>query len=419
MQQYKQLKDDERVSFTTFHQSMDYEDWLEGLRPEVTEGKQINYVVKNGIFKDLCEKAERPIITNKEFGISKDAVVWKVSLLGTGDNPLRKDCMENNYIRIGWDDYGSTISDETDWSLYQGSGRQILDAFINKMKEGDIVMSCYSNKTIDAIGVVTGAYEFRNNLPDHKRVRRVKWILKGINEDIVSLNDGKTMTLGTVYRLNSMTLDKVKSLLDKHQQPASMEENKQPYVMVIDEFNRGNVSKIFGELITLLEADKRKGCENEEQVILPYSRTPFRIPSNVYIIATMNTADRSLGSLDYAIRRRFVFNTNKPYEIAVDGFDAELFRKVSKLFIENYDEYKNADSKSRQSIQLKPAETLSEEYKPEDVWIGHSYFIMKEGENTKRDRILHEIVPILEEYIRDGVLKDTARDTINELKFRI
>jgi 5-methylcytosine-specific restriction protein B len=254
-----------------------------------------------------------------------------------------------------------------------------------------------------------------DSLPNYKRVRRVKWLLTGLNEDIIALNDGKMLTLSTVYRLNAISLDKVKFILDKYKQPTSMAENTKPYVMVIDELNRGNVSKIFGELITLLEADKRKGSENEEQVILPYSRTPFGVPSNVYIIATMNTADRSLGMLDYAIRRRFLFVTNKPFEISVDGFDANLFRKVSQLFVANYDEYK--EQGYDQTMKLIPAETLSEEYKPEDVWVGHSYFLMHDenGEDCTSDRILYEIVPLLEEYIRDGVLTQDAQTTVDEL----
>ena len=166
-------------------------------------------------------------------------------------------------------------------------------------------MSCYSSQTIDAIGVVVGDYEFEDKFPNYKRVRRVNWLVKNINENIVEMNDGKTMTLGTVYRLNSITLDNVKSILEKYNTSSKMEENDKAYVMVIDELNRGNVSKVFGELITLLEADKRKGRINAESVVLPYSKKGFHIPNNVYLIATMNTADRSLGSLDYAIRRPF------------------------------------------------------------------------------------------------------------------
>ena len=412
---YNQLKREKRIAFTTFHQSLDYEDWIEGLRPFVNENNQVTYEIESGIFKKLCEEAERPVVKDKQVGISDNAVVWKVSLAGTGDNNVRRECMENNHIRIGWDGYGPVISDETDWSVYNGEGKQILDAYINKMKIGDIVMSCYSSQTIDAIGVVAGEYEFEDKFPNYKRVRRVNWLVKNINENIVEMNDGKTMTLGTVYRLNSITLDNVKSILEKYDTSSKMEENDKAYVMVIDELNRGNVSKVFGELITLLEADKRKGRINAESVVLPYSNKAFHIPNNVYLIATMNTADRSLGSLDYAIRRRFAFIAEKPFGLDVEGFDEDLFEKVSRLFVKNFDEYK--ESGWDQTMKLEPADTLSEEYKPEDVWIGHSYFLMQdeEGEDNTSNRLLYEIIPLLEEYVRDGVLTAEAQDVIDEL----
>ena len=411
MSVYDRLKEEKRVMFTTFHQSMDYEDWLEGLRP-VLENDQVRYKIEPGIFKRLCTEAERPLSAKKDVNISDEAIVWKVSLSGTGDNPVRRDCMKNGYIRIGWDGYGENITEETDWSIHNGEGKTILNAFINTMKVGDIVMSCYSSRTIDAIGIVTGEYEWHDNFEHYKRVRRVKWLVKGINEDIVKLNDDKTMTLGTVYRLNAITLDKVKSLLDKHEASKTLIDNNKPYVIVIDEFNRGNVSKIFGELITLLEPDKRKGMRDAESVLLPYSKKEFYIPSNVFLVATMNTADRSLDTIDYAIRRRFAFITVKPQEIDDDNFNSELFREVSSLFISNYDEY--AESGFDDTIKLLPAETLSEEYRPEDVWIGHSYFIM-DGEYALQDRLLFEIIPLLEEYIRDGVLTSEAQQTIDKL----
>ena len=410
---YNQLKTEKRIAFTTFHQSLDYEDWIEGLRPVVNENNQVTYEIESGIFKKLCEEAERPVIKDKQVGISDNAVVWKVSLAGTGDNDVRRECMENNHIRIGWDGYGPVISDETDWSVYNGEGKQILDAYINKMKIGDIVMSCYSSQTIDAIGVVAGEYEFEDKFPNYKRVRRVNWLVKNINENIVEMNDGKTMTLGTVYRLNSITLDNVKSILEKYNTSSKMEENDKAYVMVIDELNRGNVSKVFGELITLLEADKRKGRINAESVVLPYSKKGFHIPNNVYLIATMNTADRSLGSLDYAIRRRFAFIAEKPFGLDVEGFDEDLFEKVSRLFVKNFDEYK--ESGWDPTMKLEPADTLSDEYKPEDVWIGHSYFLMQDEEDNTSNRLLYEIIPLLEEYVRDGVLTAEAQDVIDEL----
>ena len=412
---YNQLKTEKRIAFTTFHQSLDYEDWIEGLRPVVNENSQVTYEIESGIFKKLCEEAERPVVKDKQVGIADNAVVWKVSLAGTGDNPVRSDCMKNSYIRIGWDGYGPVISDETDWSVYNGEGKQILDAYINKMKVGDIVMSCYSSQTIDAIGVVVGDYEFEDKFPNYKRVRRVNWLVKNINENIVEMNDGKTMTLGTVYRLNSITLDNVKSILEKYNTSSKMEENDKAYVMVIDELNRGNVSKVFGELITLLEADKRKGRINAESVVLPYSKKGFHIPNNVYLIATMNTADRSLGSLDYAIRRRFAFIAEKPFGLEVEGFNEDLFELVSSLFVKNFDDYK--ESGWDQTMKLEPADTLSEEYKPEDVWIGHSYFLMQdeEGEDNTSNRLLYEIIPLLEEYVRDGVLTAETQDVIDEL----
>ena len=410
---YNQLKTEKRIAFTTFHQSLDYEDWIEGLRPVVNENNQVTYEIESGIFKKLCEEAERPVVKDKQVGIADNAVVWKVSLAGTGDNDVRRECMENNHIRIGWDGYGPVISDETDWSVYNGEGKQILDAYINKMKIGDIVMSCYSSQTIDAIGVVVSDYEFEDKFPNYKRVRRVNWLVKNINENIVEMNDGKTMTLGTVYRLNSITLDNVKSILEKYDTSSKMEENDKAYVMVIDELNRGNVSKVFGELITLLEADKRKGRINAESVVLPYSKKAFHIPNNVYLIATMNTADRSLGSLDYAIRRRFAFIAEKPFGLEVEGFNEELFELVSSLFVKNFDEYK--ESGWDLTMKLEPADTLSDEYKPEDVWIGHSYFLMQDEEDNTSNRLLYEIIPLLEEYVRDGVLTAEVQDVIDEL----
>ena len=410
---YNQPKTEKRIAFTTFHQSLDYEDWIEGLRPVVNENSQVTYEIESGIFKKLCEEAERPVVKDKQVGISDNAVIWKVSLAGTGDNNVRRECMENNHIRIGWDGYGPVISDETDWSVYNGEGKQILDAYINKMKIGDIVMSCYSSQTIDVIGVVVSDYEFEDKFPNYKRVRRVNWLVKNISENIVEMNDGKTMTLGTVYRLNSITLDNVKSILEKYDTSSKMEENDKAYVMVIDELNRGNVSKVFGELITLLEADKRKGRVNAESVVLPYSKKAFHIPNNVYLIATMNTADRSLGSLDYAIRRRFAFIAEKPFGLEVEGFDEDLFEKVSRLFVKNFDEYK--ESGWDQTLKFEPADTLSDEYKPEDVWIGHSYFLMQDEEDNTSNRLLYEIIPLLEEYVRDGVLTAASQDIIDEL----
>lgn len=415
VKRYNQLKDDERLTFTTFHQSLDYEDWIEGLRPVVNETSQVTYEIENGVFKRLCEAAERSKLEGNQYGISPDADVWKVSLKRTGDNDVRKDCMEKGYIRIGWDEYGDDISDETDGSSRNDKGKKILNAYINKMKVGDIVMSCYSSKEIDAIGVITGEYRYDESLPAYKRIRPVHWLIKGKRENIVEINGGKEMVESTVYHLNSISLEDVEAILEKYGVFIEQEKDDKPYVMVIDELNRGNVSKVFGELITLLEADKRKGSKNEESVKLPYSKKSFHVPDNVYLIATMNTADRSLGSLDYAIRRRFAFIAERPIGLVDDRFNAELFEKVSRLFVKNFDAYKASGWDA--TMRLLPADTLSDEYKPEDVWIGHSYFLMQdeEGVDNSRERILYELIPLLEEYVRDGVLTADAQAVIDEL----
>lgn len=415
VKRYNQLKDDERLTFTTFHQSLDYEDWIEGLRPVVNETSQVTYEIENGVFKRLCEAAERSKLEGNQYGISPDADVWKVSLKRTGDNDVRKDCMEKGYIRIGWDEYGDDVSDETDGSSRNDKGKKILNAYINKMKVGDIVMSCYSSKEIDAIGVITGEYRYDESLPAYKRIRPVHWLIKGKRENIVETNGGKEMVESTVYRLKSIHVEDVEAILEKYGVFIELEKDDKPYVMVIDELNRGNVSKVFGELITLLEADKRKGSKNEESVKLPYSKKSFHVPDNVYLIATMNTADRSLGSLDYAIRRRFAFISERPIGLVDDRFNAELFEKVSRLFVKNFDAYKASGWDA--TMRLLPADTLSDEYRPEDVWIGHSYFLMQdeEGVDNTRERILYELIPLLEEYVRDGVLTADAQEVIDEL----
>ncbi len=139
------------------------------------------------------------------------------------------------------------------------------------------------------------------------------------------------------------------------------------------------------------------------------------LPPNLYIIGTMNTADRSVGHIDYAIRRRFAFVDVLPKDLSAEQgvkFDGKLFKIVSSLFISNYDEYQ-----ANNTATLQRAETLSEEFEPEDVWLGHSYFIDKSDEKGSiAIRLKYEIIPILEEYIKDGVLKASAKEKIIDLK---
>lgn len=410
-----QLKAERRVEYVTFHQSMDYEEFVEGIRPK-TENGSVVYETEDGIFKKFCGEASQPIVEANPLQIKGDVVVWKVSLSGNGDNPVRKECMQNNHIRIGWDEWGEDLSNMPEG---KSEGRSILNAFYDKMKVGDIVFSCYSSHTIDAIGVVTGDAEWSDSFAQYKRVRPVKWLVQGINEDILSLNSDTMMTLDTIYRLNNISIEDVSSLLAKYDVESGVvvHKNTRPYVLVIDEINRGNVSKIFGELITLLEADKRAGQLSETSVRLPYSKQLFSIPDNLYIIGTMNAADRSLDALDYAMRRRFAMVTFKPRTLAneVEGFNEELFKQVSSLFIKNYDAYVEDPETA-----LAPSDSLADDIQPEDVWLGQSYFMMQDeqGKDVARMRIIYEIIPILEEYLKDGVFCDckAARQVISKLR---
>ena len=167
---FSKLKSEHRVAYVTFHQSMDYEEFIEGIRPH-TENGNVVYEVEDGIFKQVCEEARKPIVEANPLKIDGDAVVWKVSLAGTGDNPVRTECLKNNHIRIGWDEWGEDLSNAPE-GKYEGRG--ILNAFYDNMKIGDIVFSCYSSRTIDAIGVVTGDAEWNNSFDQYKRVRSVK-----------------------------------------------------------------------------------------------------------------------------------------------------------------------------------------------------------------------------------------------------
>ena len=187
---------------------------------------------------------------------------------------------------------------------------------------------------------------------------------------------------------------------------------KKSYILVIDEINRANLSTVLGELIYALEY---RG-ESVESMYAIDDDNSFTLPPNLYIIGTMNTADRSVGHIDYAIRRRFAFVNVLPKELE-GNFDKNLFKAVSKLFIENYDEYIN-----NTDTELKRAKTLSPEFKPEDVWLGQSYFIQKKYSDGKdvpmSIRWEYEIKPILLEYIKDGILIDNIKieEQMQEIK---
>jgi len=387
MERYEELRDEKRIGFTTFHQSMDYEDFIEGIKP-VHEGGAVSYKIEDGIFKELCSSAKvaSEVVAsgtdNLMEGMNANPTIWKVSLEGTGDNPTRRDCMANGYIRIGWAEYGDI--DFTEDNPKVTEGKNILRAFQNDMQIGDVVVSCFSQDETDAIGIVTGDYEFRPEGGELPRYRTVRWVVKDIKHNIKDINNGKHMTLGTVYRLG-IAMDDLLEVVKQHAPVVKTiaEPSEKPYVLIIDEINRANVSKVFGELITLIEKDKRIGAEHPVTLALPYSKQKdFGVPQNLYLIGTMNTTDRSTGTLDYAIRRRFAFLTipaNR--EIIKNETARQLFDDVKKFIVSH--KYADMDI--------------------EDLMVGHSYF-MADDDAGLIMKMKYEVIPLIKEYIKDGIL---------------
>lgn len=331
MKAYQEAVKSGQIVFTTFHQSMDYEEFIEGLKPNVNDKGELFYEVQNGIFKDICEKAS--LKNANSFDEAYQKMLQDIS--EQDDEMLILKTVSNK-------EFGIKVNSNQNLTLYTGSREKSMGS----LTKSNIILSLSGNVSFSG------------------------W--EGYFQSVV------------------------KALKEKYGfVDAESNENKK-HVLIIDEINRGNISKIFGELITLLEADKRIGATNEIKVRLPYSKAEFGVPSNVYIIGTMNTTDRSLGFIDYAVRRRFAFHTLKADKSKIENDKVKtLFESIEQLIEKNLN-------------------TI--DFNIDDIMIGHSYFLAKNDEDLKL-KLDYEIKPLLREYVKDGILNldDDVLVTINNL----
>lgn len=299
-QRYDDYLAQERIVFTSFHQSLGYEDFIEGIKPipPENEGDPINYQVEDGMFKKLCTKAAFAIAESFETK-EKEKMKGFSSLYDQFVDNLNETLLKGKpyplKTKTGGQVYVDSVSDQGNILVNHKGGNRVYTVSKSRLAKLDMNIADLNevaniNETFRLIigGSNSSAY----------------WsVLNAIREI-----DGQEVVSGTE------SYDDVakKELINSLKPGDFVGSDYQPHVMIIDEINRGNIANIFGELITLLEDDKRLGSDKVLTVTLPYSKERFGVPPNLYVIGTMNTADRSAEALDTALRRRFSFVLKEP-----------------------------------------------------------------------------------------------------------
>lgn len=389
-----------RIGFCTFHQSFSYEDFVEGIKPMVPEegDKFVKYAIREGILKLMARRAsgkseastvravEMLSFTPAEFD---RAEFYKLSLgavYNKEDEEIYHGCIRNNVIAVGY--LGQhDLSDKTEQQINElplqpdqtSSSASQANYFRHYLKKGDYVVVTRGNLSVRAIGKVTGDYRYAPDLGlPYPHVRDVQWLLKDQDipwEEIYT----KKFVQRTIYKLIKEDIKRDFFVKEAAVQPKS--EEARNFVLIIDEINRGNVAGIFGELITLIEENKRKGKPEALEVTLPYSQEPFSIPDNLYIIGTMNTADRSVEALDAALRRRFSFVPMMPQPVKLKPLQGSAINITTML----------------ERINARLVQLLDEDHQ-----LGHSHFwdLHKEADPLPALRRVFKdkVIPQLEEY---------------------
>lgn len=339
---FDQYKEYGQIKFVTFHQSFSYEDFIEGIRAETNDDGQLIYDVKPGVFKEICEDAQTEIAAKQNNELA----------------PIEE-----------------SINSAIDQLITQAKTQEMI---FHTKRGAEIKVSSNSAGTLFA-RTSTGS-----NIP--LSFRHIRNYLKTQNEMIV---DQKSYEWAIAKSLRSEV------------QYSDTNEKVKPYVLIIDEINRGNISRIFGELITLIEDSKRQDAEEQLSVILPYSKKEFSVPNNIYIIGTMNSSDRSLTGLDIALRRRFTFTEMPPRPEEIKNQDGELLKISGKDQNGNDKEVVVADLLSVINQRI---EVLLDR----DHCLGHANF-MSLKEQPTLEHLAHifkqKIIPQLQEYFFDDWTK--------------
>ena len=351
MNRYRQLKEEKRIAFTTFHQSMDYEEFVEGIKPETEDGN-VTYQVRSGVFRDICNEALKAQRSNAYDNFED---VWNKLVSYLEDNDFIDVLLLNGTktFRVELNEFGTGLANRTypNDTYSKGDWIEHKSKFFNKEQLYNIYRGLP--------GTPTGGH-------DNYRKAIIKHLKKEFG-------------------------------LVEYKEVQNQNVNAQNYVLIIDEINRANISKVLGELITLLEADKRLGEPNEISVQLPYSKDKFGVPANLYIIGTMNTADRSVGYIDYAIRRRFAFITIKADRRVVENQNSSAVNMALEYF-DKVKEWMSDDN-------------IIGNIDADDLMVGHSYFLANNAYELKT-KMKYEVIPLLREYINDGILNADIKSEI-------
>lgn len=347
---YQQKVDAGQIAFTTFHQSMSYEDFVEGIKPDLEEDKDgvrtVIYDVKDGIFKALCNRARVIPVEEQDDKEYHFDDAWN-ELLAQVQNHLE---IEKEFVlNILTPKKGLKVTEITN------NGNLRLQPISNV------------NSTLDYTVSYKRLKELQKAIPELVAVKNIDKEFRAIIGGMNSTAYWATLNFINTW-LEKANAKKHSNLLFK---------KEVPHILIIDEINRGNVSAIFGELITLIEDSKRLGNSESLEVSLPYSLPKFGVPNNVYIIGTMNTADRSVEALDTALRRRFSFTEMRPQPSLLE---AQVFNEISLSEVLD--------------IINQRIEVLLDT----DHQIGHSYLINVKDLDALASAFKNSIVPLLQEY---------------------